>query len=159
MELLYRQKFNLLRGIDYRMWRDSVKVYVTGVCGQLGFDVVNEALARGYDVIGSDILPESKLVDAEYIPLDITDVYAVKAVIEELRPDVIVHCAAWTAVDAAESPENQEKVHRINVDGTRNLAEAAKVVDAKMVYISTDYVFDGQGTQIWYRVVRPCRTL
>lgn len=126
-----------------------MKLFVTGVCGQLGFDVVNEALKRGYNVIGSDILPESKLVGAEYVQLDITDAAAVKAVIKEIHPDVIIHCAAWTAVDAAEAPENQEKVHRINVDGTRNLAEAAKAVDAKMVYISTDYVFDGQGTQPW----------
>ena len=126
-----------------------MKVFVTGVCGQLGFDVVNNVLTRGYEVIGSDILPESKLVGADYIPLDITDAYVVKAVIGELRPNVIIHCAAWTAVDAAEAPENQEKVHRINVDGTRYLAEAAKAVDAKMVYISTDYVFDGQGTRPW----------
>ena len=126
-----------------------MRVFVTGVCGQLGFDVVNEALTRGYEVIGSDILSESKLVGAEYVQLDITDAVAVKAVIEEIHPDVIIHCAAWTAVDAAEAPENQEKVHRINVDGTRNLAEATKVVDAKMVYISTDYVFDGQGIRPW----------
>ncbi len=126
-----------------------MKIFVTGVCGQLGFDVVNEALARGYKAIGSDILPKSTLVGTEYVQLDITDAVAVKVVIEELRPDVIIHCAAWTAVDAAEAPENQEKVHQINVDGTRNIAEAAKVVDAKMVYISTDYVFDGQGTRPW----------
>ena len=126
-----------------------MKIFVTGVCGQLGFDVVNKALARGYEVIGSDILSGSNLVSTKYVQLDITDAAAVKTVIEELRPDVIVHCAAWTAVDAAEAPENQEKVHRINVDGTRNLAEAAKVVDAKFVYISTDYVFDGQGTRPW----------
>ena len=126
-----------------------MKIFVTGVCGQLGFDVVNEAISRGYKTIGSDIMPESGCVGADYIPLDITDIYAVKAVVEELHPDVIIHCAAWTAVDAAEATENQEKVHRINADGTRNLAEAAKVVDAKMVYISTDYVFDGQGTRPW----------
>ena len=108
-----------------------MKLFVTGVCGQLGFDVVNEALKRGYEVIGSDILPESKLVGAEYVQLDITDAAAVKAVIEGIQPDVIVHCAAWTAVDAAEALENQEKVHRINVDGTRNLAVVAKAVGAK----------------------------
>lgn len=126
-----------------------MKIFVTGVCGQLGYDVVNEALARGNEVTGSDVLPESKFVGAEYVHLDITDSLAVKTVVEDLRPDVIVHCAAWTAVDAAEAPENHEKVRRINVDGTRYLAEAAKSVDAKMVYISTDYVFDGQGTRPW----------
>ncbi len=126
-----------------------MKVFITGVCGQLGFDMVNESLSRGYEVVGSDILPESDLVGATYVPLDIVNVVAVKTVIEEIHPDVIVHCAAWTAVDAAEFPENQEQVHRINVDGTQNLAEAAKAVNAKMVYISTDYVFDGQGTRPW----------
>ncbi|MBQ2578658.1 MAG: dTDP-4-dehydrorhamnose reductase [Lachnospiraceae bacterium] len=126
-----------------------MKLFVTGVCGQLGFDVVDEALKRGYNAIGSDILPESKLVGAEYVQLDITDAAAVKAVIKEIHPEVIIHCAAWTAVDAAEAPENQEKVHRINVEGTWNLAETAKAIDSKMVYISTDYVFDGQGTHPW----------
>ena len=126
-----------------------MKLFVTGVCGQLGYDVIKEAVSREYEVIGSDILPEGGCEGADYIPLDITDIYATKAVILELRPDVIVHCAAWTAVDAAEALENQDKVQRINVDGTRNLAEAAKAVDAKMVYISTDYVFDGQGTRPW----------
>ena len=126
-----------------------MRILVTGVCGQLGFDVVNEALVRGCEVIGSDVLSESKLEGAEYVPLDITDAVLVKSVVEEKHPDVIVHCAAWTAVDAAEALENQETVHRINVDGTRNLAEAAKTVDAKLVYISTDYVFDGQGTRPW----------
>lgn len=126
-----------------------MKIFVTGVCGQLGFDVVKEALKCGYEVIGSDILPESKIACAEYVPLDITDVAAVKAKIAAFRPDVIVHCAAWTAVDAAEVPENRAKVRQINVDGTRYLAEAARAVDAKMVYISTDYVFDGHGTRPW----------
>lgn len=126
-----------------------MRLFVTGVCGQLGFDVVNNALTRGYEVIGSDIHSDHMLVGEEYVQLDITDATAVQNIIEELRPDVIVHCAAWTAVDAAEDPENHEKVYRINVDGTRNLAEAARSVAAKMVYISTDYVFDGQGTRPW----------
>ena len=85
----------------------------------------------------------------EYVGLDITDKEAVRAAISEIKPDAIVHCAAWTAVDAAEDPENKSLVHRINAEGTRNIAEAAKAVDAKMVYLSTDYVFDGQGERPW----------
>ena len=126
-----------------------MKIFVTGVCGQLGFDVVHEAKKRGYEVIGSDILKESPVEEISYKALDITDEDAVHRMIMDIRPDVIVHCAAWTAVDAAEAPENREKVRKINVDGTRYLAEAAKAVDAKMVYISTDYVFDGSGTRPW----------
>ena len=133
-----------------------MKLFVTGVCGQLGHDVVNEAAARGYKVIGSDIQPAyagvadgSAVTTAPYIQLDITDQTAVCTTIALEQPDVIVHCAAWTAVDAAEDPENRDKVHAINAEGTRNIAEAAKAVGAKMVYISTDYVFDGQGERPW----------
>ena len=133
-----------------------MKFFVTGVCGQLGHDVVNELAARGYEGVGSDIMEVYSGIDdgsavtvMPYISLDITDKEAVSRVIKEVKPDVIVHCAAWTAVDAAEDEENQPKVRAINVDGTRNIAEAAKEIDAKMIYISTDYVFDGQGEKPW----------
>ena len=133
-----------------------MKILVTGVGGQLGHDVVNAAAARGYETIGSDIAENysgvadgSAVTTAPYVQLDITDKNAVQKVVAELRPDAIVHCAAWTAVDAAEDEENREKVDRINHLGTKALAEAAKAVDAKMVYISTDYVFDGKGERPW----------
>lgn len=130
--------------------------FVTGVCGQLGHDVVNNAIARGYEAVGSDIQPiysgiadGSAVTSAPYLQLDITDREAVLSAIEEIRPEVIIHCAAWTAVDAAEDEENKAKVHAINVDGTQNIADAAKSVDAKMLYLSTDYVFDGKGDRPW----------
>lgn len=133
-----------------------MKIFVTGVGGQLGHDVVNQAVGRGYGVIGSDIAEHySGIADgtavtiAPYVQLDITDRIAVNNCIEEIKPDAIIHCAAWTAVDAAEDEENREKVDRINHLGTLYLAEAAKRVDAKMLYISTDYVFDGKGTRPW----------
>lgn len=131
-----------------------MKIFVTGVGGQLGHDVVNEAVKRGHETVGSDVAPfysgvhdGSAVTTAPYIQLDITDKDAVEKTIIEIKPDAIVHCAAWTAVDAAEDEE--EKVRRINVDGTRDIAEAAKAVDAKMLYLSTDYVFDGKGTRPW----------
>ena len=133
-----------------------MKVFVTGVNGQLGHDCVNELISRGYEAIGSDIQPVysgvsdgSPVTEAPYVQLDITDSESVMSVIKSVMPDVIIHCAAWTAVDAAEDEENREKVHAINADGTRFIAEAAKAVDAKMIYISTDYVFDGQGERPW----------
>ena len=135
---------------------EDMKVFVTGVGGQLGHDVVNELDRRAHESIGSDIQAVysgvndgSAVVTAPYVQLDITDGAAVSKTIEELKPDVIIHCAAWTNVDGAEAPENQEKVHQINAVGTENIAKAAKAVDAKMVYISTDYVFDGQGERPW----------
>ncbi|MBR6400027.1 MAG: dTDP-4-dehydrorhamnose reductase [Firmicutes bacterium] len=133
-----------------------MEVFVTGVGGQLGHDVVNELARRGHTAVGSDIAAEysgikdgSAVVTAEYVSLDITDGAAVDAAIRQVSPDVIIHCAAWTAVDAAEDEENRAKVFAINADGTQNIASAAKAVDAKMIYISTDYVFNGQGTQPW----------
>ncbi len=133
-----------------------MKLFVTGVCGQLGHDVVNEAARRGYEAVGSDLPPAyagisdgTAVTTAPYVPLDITDREAVFAAVTGERPDVVVHCAAWTAVDAAEDPENREKVHAINAGGTRNIAEAAKAAGAKMIYLSTDYVFDGQGERPW----------
>lgn len=125
-----------------------MKVFVTGVAGQLGYDVVNELCSRGHEVIASDVIGEWN-GNVPYVSLDITDALAVERVILDVMPDVIVHCAAWTAVDAAEDESNQGKVRAINVDGTQNMADAAKRVNAKMVYISTDYVFDGQGTEPW----------
>ena len=133
-----------------------MKFFVTGVGGQLGHDVMNELAARGYEGVGSDIAPSysgvqdgTAVTGMPYIQLDITDRAAVDSVIAGAAPDVIVHCAAWTAVDAAEDEENREKVKAINTDGTRYIAEAAKKLDAKMIYISTDYVFNGQGETPW----------
>ena len=125
-----------------------MKVFVTGVGGQLGHDVINELTSRGYEAIGSDVV-DMVLSGVPYVAWDITDKIEVARVIAEIRPDAIIHCAAWTAVDAAEDADKQEKVKAINVDGTQNIANAAKIVDAKMIYISTDYVFDGQGTAPW----------
>ena len=120
-----------------------MKVFVTGVGGQLGYDVINELKRRGYEAIGSDI------TDSADIQLDITDKTAVERVLTEIKPDAVIHCAAWTAVDAAEDEENKEKVYAVNVVGTRNIAEVCKQLNCKMVYISTDYVFNGQGTEPW----------
>lgn len=142
-------------GSDGRTGAD-MKVFVTGVGGQLGHDVVNELDRRNHDSVGSDIQENYSGVSdgtavniVPYVQLNITDRDAVIHTIEEIKPDAIIHCAAWTAVDAAEDKENQEKVHAINAVGTQNIADAAKAVDAKMLYLSTDYVFDGQGTRPW----------
>lgn len=133
-----------------------MKVFVTGVAGQLGHDVMNELASRGYTGVGTDLAESySGIQDgtyvtmAEYVSLDITNKSAVMNTIKAIKPDVVVHCAAWTAVDLAEDEDKQAKVKAINVDGTQNIADACKEVDAKMVYISTDYVFDGQGTTPW----------
>ena len=123
-----------------------MKVFVTGVGGQLGFDVINELKNRGHQAIGSDIIDKD---DVNYIKLDITDKQAVEKVISETKPDAVIHCAAWTAVDAAEDEENKDKVFAINSNGTRYIAEACKAADCKMIYISTDYVFNGEGTEPW----------
>lgn len=126
------------------------------MAGQLGHDVMNEFAKRGHEGIGSDLAPAysgiqdgSSVTKEPYRSLDITDKAAVKTLLEELRPDAVIHCAAWTAVDLAEDPDKQEKVRAINAGGTQNIAEACREIDAKMVYISTDYVFDGQGTTPW----------
>lgn len=133
-----------------------MKVFVTGVAGQLGHDVMNELSKRGYEGVGTDLAPEysgvqdnSPVTKMPYVSLDITDASAVEATIKEVNPDVIIHCAAWTAVDMAEDDDKVEKVRAINAGGTQNIANVAKELDAKMVYISTDYVFDGQGEQPW----------
>ena len=130
-----------------------MKVLVTGVAGQLGYDVINELNKRGHTAIGTDVKSESELVNkanfARYVVSDITDASAVKSLVDEIKPDAIIHCAAWTNVDGAEDKENKPIVKKINVDGTLNLVKAAKSVDAKFLYISTDYVFDGEGTDPW----------
>ena len=127
-----------------------MKVFVTGVGGQLGYDVVRECLERGYKVTGSDVVPEWNAVEGvAYERLDITDRSAVTETLRRLSPDVVVHCAAWTAVDAAEDEENKPKVYAVNSDGTGNIAQACKELDCKLIYISTDYVFDGEGTEPW----------
>lgn len=125
-----------------------MKVFVTGVHGQLGHDVMEELAKREIIAIGSDI---SDVDDSysEYVPLDITDEKSVSGVLAGIRPDVVIHCAAWTAVDAAEVDENRSKVHLVNAVGTENIAKACKALDCKMMYISTDYVFNGQGTEPW----------
>ena len=132
-----------------------MKFFVTGVGGQLGYDVMTEIHRRGYDGVGSDVMPScgadegSAAAQMPYRPLDITDAAAVKRVLEEVRPDVVIHCAAWTAVDAAEEEENIPRVTAVNVDGTRHIAQACADIGCKMIYISTDYVFDGQGERPW----------
>ena len=133
-----------------------MKVFVTGVAGQLGHDVMNELAKRGYTGVGTDLAESysgiqdgSYVTMAEYVSLDITNSEAVMNTIKTVNPDVVIHCAAWTAVDLAEDEDKQAKVKAINVDGTQNIADACKEVDAKMVYISTDYVFDGQGNEPW----------
>jgi dTDP-4-dehydrorhamnose reductase len=125
-----------------------MKVFVTGVGGQLGADVMAELAKRGYEAVGSDIF-DSVPQDFEYKKTDITDAAAVDDTISAVKPDVVIHCAAWTAVDAAEDEENIPKVNAINSNGTRFIAQAAKACGAKMIYISTDYVFDGQGERPW----------
>lgn len=124
-----------------------MKVLVTGTSGQLGYDVMEELARRGYEGVGAD--RSETEAEFEHVVLDITDKEKVLKVVQELKPNVIVHCAAWTNVDGAEDPENLDKVRAVNVGGTRNLALAAKEVDAKFVYISTDYVFNGEGIEPW----------
>ena len=125
-----------------------MKVFVTGAAGQLGFDVIQELLRRGHQPIGSDIAQEyTGTLTTPYHPLDITDAAAVEQVLTQVQPDAVVHCAAWTAVDAAE--DQPEKVRMINAEGTANIAKVCKTLNCKMLYISTDYVFDGQGETPW----------
>ena len=133
-----------------------MKVFVTGVNGQLGHDVMNELYKRGYEATGSDIADTyvgindfSPVTTMPYVKLDITDTEEVNRVISRLEPDVVIHCAAWTAVDMAEDDDKVELVRNVNAHGTENIAKACKYIDAKMIYISTDYVFDGQGTTPW----------
>ena len=133
-----------------------MKVLVTGVAGQLGHDVMNELAKRGHEGVGSDLAAEysgiaddSAVTKMPYVSMDITDAAAVETVLQEVKPDAVVHCAAWTAVDLAEDDDKVDKVRSINAGGTKNIAEVCKKLDCKMVYLSTDYVFDGQGTKPW----------
>lgn len=129
-----------------------MKIFVTGAAGQLGHDVLYELGRRGLSGVGSDILASDALKDdcgMPYVPLDITDSEAVDRVLRETAPDAVIHCAAWTAVDAAEDEANIPKVEAINVEGTRHIAEACRALDIPMMYISTDYVFNGQGETPW----------
>lgn len=143
-----------------------MRVFVTGVNGQLGHDVMNELAKRRHEGIGSDIADSymgvadmSAATEMSYVKLDITDRSAVRKTIVEVHPDAVVHCAAWTAVDMAEDDDKIEIVRAINAFGTENIATAAKEVDAKMLYLSTDYVFDGQGDRPWQpddKNYKPC---
>ena len=133
-----------------------MKFFGTGVNGQLGHDVMKELQKRGYEGVGSDIAEKyagvadgSPVTTMPYISLDITNREAVMKAIQEVQPDVVIHCAAWTAVDMAEDDDKVEKVRAVNAGGTQNVADACKAVDCKMLYLSTDYVFDGQGTEPW----------
>lgn len=125
-----------------------MKIFVTGVGGQLGYDVMNELKKRGHEGIGSDIQPASSFFE-NYISCDVTDANAVDAAIKAVNPDAVIHCAAWTAVDAAEDEDKRDLVKKINVDGTQNIATACKKIGCKMMYISTDYVFNGAGITPW----------
>ena len=125
-----------------------MKVFVTGVGGQLGHDVMKELIRRGHQVIGADILPELDN-GMPYVQMDITNAELVEATLCQAQPEAVFHCAAWTAVDLAEDEDKQAKVRAINVDGTAAIARCCKKLDCKMVYLSTDYVFDGQGETPW----------
>ena len=133
-----------------------MNVLVTGVAGQLGHDVMNELAKRGYEGIGSDIAESyngiqdgTPVVSMPYVQMDITDKASVEKVLTEVNADAVIHCAAWTAVDLAEDEDKKDKVHAVNAEGTKNIAEVCKKLDSKMVYTSTDYVFNGQGEEPW----------
>ena len=135
---------------------DDLRFFVTGVNGQLGHDVMNELQRRGHEGVGSDLASSyagvadgSAVTAMAYFPLDITDKEAVEKVITEIHPDAVIHCAAWTAVDMAEDDDKVAAVRRVNAGGTQNIADACRKLDCKMLYLSTDYVFDGQGTEPW----------
>lgn len=143
-----------------------MKFFVTGVCGQLGHDVMNELMRRGHKGVGADIQREysgindgSDVMAMPYIQLDITDKSAVEKNITKISPDAVIHCAAWTAVDMAEDDDKVEKVRAVNVGGTQNISDVCKKLDCKMLYLSTDYVFDGQGTEPWQPDCRDYRPL
>ena len=114
----------------------SIKYLITGANGQLGYDVKKQLAKRGFEAIGTDVSD-----------MDITDSTAVNEKFDAVNPDVVIHCAAWTAVDAAEDDENKSKVYAVNVIGTKNIANACKKHNCKMVYISTDYVFSAVGDE------------
>ena len=125
-----------------------MKIFVTGVGGQLGYDVANELKKRGHIAITSDI-KDSISDEFNYVQLDITNKAKVEEKLKEIQPDAVIHCAAWTNVDGAEDEENKPLVFKVNIEGTRNLAGACKTLNCKMIYISTDYVFNGEGEDPW----------
>lgn len=134
-----------------------MKVLVTGVAGQLGHDVMNELAKRGFEGVGSDLgevyggaSDDTAVMGMPYVQMDITDKDSVTQVMKELLPDVVVHCAAWTAVDSAEDEDKKETVYAVNAKGTRNIAEMCRELGCKLVYVSTDYVFDGSGSAPWH---------
>ncbi len=142
--------------IDEEKRGKTMKFFVTGVAGQLGHDVMNELAKRGHEGVASDLAPVYSGIDdgsavtkMPYVSMDITDAEAVEKTLLQVKPDVVVHCAAWTAVDLAEDEDKQEKVRAINAYGTQHIADACKKLDCKVIYISTDYVFDGQGEEPW----------
>ena len=130
-----------------------MRVFVTGVNGQLGHDVLLELQQRGHEAIGSGSGSEYTAEDegkrCAFAQLDITNQGAVEQTLASLRPDAVIHCSAWTAVDAAEEEENKPRVYALNVSGTENLAIAARGIGAKLLYLSTDYVFSGKGIEPW----------
>ena len=127
-----------------------MKIFVTGVNGQLGHDVVFDLQKRGIQAVGSDLAPDcASIPELDYEPLDITNAAAVQETLKRIHPDAVIHCAAWTAVDAAEEPANQVKVHAVNAEGTAHIAQVCAQIGCKLMYISTDYVFDGQGDTPW----------
>lgn len=143
-----------------------MKFFVTGVGGQLGHDVMNELAKRGYEGVGSDvaagysgIADGSAVTTMPYVSLDITDADAVERVLTQVKPDAVIHCAAWTAVDMAEDDDKVSLVRRVNAGGTQNIADVCKKLDCKMLYLSTDYVFNGQGTTPWQPDCRDYRPL
>ncbi len=143
-----------------------MKFFVTGVGGQLGHDVMNELHSRGLDGVGSDVASVysgvadgTAVTKMPYVQLDITDAAATEKAVADAAPDVVVHCAAWTAVDLAEDDDKVEQVRRVNAGGTENIAKVCKKLGCKMIYLSTDYVFDGQGTQPWQPDCRDYRPI
>ena len=127
-----------------------MKIFVTGVNGQLGHDVVFDLQKRGIQAVGSDLAPDcASIPELDYEPLDITNAAAVQETLKRIHPDAVIHCAAWTAVDAAEEPANQARVHAVNTEGTAHIAQACAQTGCKLMYLSTDYVFDGQGNTPW----------
>lgn len=134
-----------------------MKFFVTGVGGQLGHDVMNELAKRGYESVGPDVAPEysgdwqdgSAVTTMPYVRWILPTKKRVEKVITEVHPDAVIHCAAWTAVDMAEDDDKVELVRKVNAGGTQNIADMCKKLDCKMTYISTDYVFDGHGTDPW----------
>ena len=128
-------------------------VLVTGVAGQLGFDVINELSRRGIVSVGTDVKAEDDIINkanwSSYYQCDITNKNQVDSLLDCVKPDAIIHCAAWTNVDGAEDPTNKPLVKRINVEGTDNLVKSVKGTGSKFIYISTDYVFNGEGAKPW----------